>query len=94
MTTFQRYGPDRLQKFFLYLIVGDWLLLGGIALFIDSLSFVYGSALALLMVGYNVLLMKLCFYRARRASDGYLLYPVVFAVVASFVLLGYVFLFQ
>ncbi|MBY6185893.1 hypothetical protein KUV89_04535 [Marinobacter hydrocarbonoclasticus] len=91
MSRFQRHGPDKLQKFFLYLIVADWLLLAGVALVLDSLTFVHGSAIALLVVAYNVLLMKLCLVRARRASDGYLLYPVVFAGLISFLLLGYVF---
>ncbi|MBY5920039.1 hypothetical protein [Ferrimonas balearica] len=94
MSQFQRHGPDRLQKYFLYLIVGDWLLLGGVALVLDSLTFVYGCIIALLVVAYNILLIKLCFFRARRASDGYLLYPVVFAALLSFAILGYVFLFQ
>ncbi|MBW3139396.1 hypothetical protein KUV42_00520 [Ferrimonas balearica] len=63
-------------------------------LVVDSLSFLYSSAIALLVVAYNVLLMKLCFIRARRSSDGYLLYPVVFAALVSFALLGYVFFFR
>ncbi|GAA4873083.1 hypothetical protein [Ferrimonas pelagia] len=94
MTRFQRNGPDGLQKYFLYLIIADWLLLilGGFLL--SRVSFVYAAVICIMLLLYNVLLVKLCFIRARRASDGYLLYPVVTACLVAGGLLAWQFLFR
>ncbi|SHH17295.1 hypothetical protein [Ferrimonas marina] len=89
MTDFTRHGPDRLQKYFLYLIVIDWVLLALGWYFLERLSFSYGIVVCVMLLLYNALLVKLCFFRARRASDGYLLYPVTFACVMAGVLFGF-----
>jgi hypothetical protein len=93
VATFHRRGPDRLQKFFLYLILTDWLLLLVTAIKMESLSFFYGSVIAFMLFAYNLFLAHLCRIRARRAKDTYLIYPVVLGAFISFLLVSYFFIF-
>ncbi|ABE56904.1 conserved hypothetical protein [Shewanella denitrificans OS217] len=92
VATFHRRGPDRLQKFFLYLILVDWLLLLVTTLKMQSLSFFYGSVIAFMLFIYNLFLANLCRIRARRAKDTYLIYPVVLGAFISFLLVSYFFI--
>ncbi len=89
---YQRNGPDGLQKLFLYLILIDWFVLTYLGTQINTMNFAYGAFVSLLLGSFNLLLVGLCFKRARRTEDGYLLYPVVFGALLSFGMVVYFFL--
>ncbi len=90
---YQRKGPDGLQKLFLYLILTDWFVLLYLGTQVNNITFRHGAFVSVLLSAFNVLLVGLCFKRARRAEDGYLLYPVIFGAIFSFLLVFYLFLF-
>ena len=90
---YQRKGPDGLQKLFLYLILIDWFVLLYLCTQIDNITFGNGAFVSALLSAFNLLLVGLCFKRARRTEDGYLLYPVIFGAIISFGLVFYFFLF-
>lgn len=80
---------DFLQKFFMYLIIIDWLLLGFIVLRIQSLNIYYGSVVSALLVVYNSFLTHICFRRAKRRDDTHLIYPVIMGTVIASLLFLY-----
>ncbi|TKB47812.1 hypothetical protein FCL40_15170 [Ferrimonas sediminicola] len=84
---FVRNGPDRLQKVFLYLILVNWLVAGLLLLKLDQLSFVAGLLAGGGIAMLQFLLLKLSLMRARRAGDGYLLYPVLSSTLLIVLLL-------
>ncbi|MCE9686211.1 hypothetical protein LZP73_08265 [Shewanella sp. AS16] len=90
---FHRRGADKLQKFFLYLILLDWVLLLITAIEMQSLSFRYGAIISVMLLVYNVFLTHLCRIRARRANDAYMIYPVMTGALISFLLVTYFFFF-
>ncbi|BDY05660.1 hypothetical protein [Ferrimonas sp. YFM] len=91
---FVRHGPDRLQKVFLYLILVNWLVAGLLLLKLEELSFLAGVLAGSGVVMLQFLLLKLSLMRARRAGDGYLLYPVVISTLLIVMLLiGFFFLY-
>ena len=90
---YQRKGPDGLQKLFLYLILVDWFVLLYLITQISGITLGHGAFVSVLLSAFNVLLVGLCFKRARRSGDGYLLYPVIFGAIISFLLVFYFFLF-
>ncbi|SDK20553.1 hypothetical protein SAMN04488540_12156 [Ferrimonas sediminum] len=84
---FVRNGPDRLQKVFLYLILVNWLVAGLLLMKIDSLSFLAGTLAGAGIILLQFFLLKLSLMRARRAGDGYLLYPVTASTLLIVLLL-------
>ncbi|USD36243.1 hypothetical protein [Ferrimonas sp. SCSIO 43195] len=84
---FVRNGPDRLQKVFLYLILVNWLVAGLLMMKIDSLSFLAGTLAGGGIIMLQFFLLKLTLMRARRAGDGYLLYPVTASTLLIVLLL-------
>ncbi|MGI2258633.1 hypothetical protein [Shewanella sp. GXUN23E] len=91
-STFNRRGPDGPQKVFLYLILLGWLMLIWLALNIHSMSSRYGIISSLLLLLFNLLLVAICYRRARRTDDGYLIYPVVGSSIGSYMLIAWYFL--
>ena len=91
--SYVRKGVDGLQKIFLYLIILDWLMLIYLCAEIKQLPFRYGVVASVMDIVFNLILMNLCFKRARRAEDGYLIYPVIAGALLSFCLVGYFFFF-
>lgn len=91
--SYVRKGVDGLQKLFLYLIILDWFILIYLFTEIKYLPFRYGVAASIMIIFFNLILMKLCFKRARRTTDSYLIYPVIGGALFSFSLVGYFFLF-
>lgn len=89
--SFHRNGSDKLQKVFLYLILLNWLLLIIVALNINTLRFSHGVMISIMIFIYNYFLAHLCFIRAARAQDAYLIYPVVIGALSSFFLVVYFF---
>ena len=85
-TTFNRRGPDGPQKVFLYLILLGWLMLIWLALNLQEMSTRYAVISCCLLLFYNLLMVGICFRRARRTDDGYLIYPVVGSAIGSYVL--------
>jgi hypothetical protein len=90
-TSFKRVGANKLQKFFLYLILLDWVLLIITALEMQSLSFGYGAIISVMLFIYSLFLTNLCRIRARRANDAYMIYPVIIGAIVSFLLVVYFF---
>lgn len=91
---YHRKGPDGLQKLFLYLILIDWFVLFYLVSQITNITFRHGAFVSILLGAFNLLLVGLCFKRARRGGDGYLLYPVIFGALLSFIMVFYFFLFK
>lgn len=89
----QRKGPDGLQKLFLYLILIDWFVLIYISFEIREFTFRHGSMASVMLTIFNLILVNLCYRRARRAEDSYLLYPVIGGALLSFILMAYFFFF-
>ncbi len=50
-----------------------------------------GTTISLLLFGYNGLLVYLCFKRARRGGDYYIIYPTLAAILLAFILFLYFF---
>ncbi|MEZ9594343.1 hypothetical protein AB4298_06855 [Shewanella sp. 10N.261.52.F9] len=88
-----RKGPDFLQKLFLYLILFDWVVLLYLFVEIKSMSFRHGAITSVMVVIFNLILVNLCFKRARRAEDSYQIYPVIMGALMSFVIIAYFFFF-
>ncbi|MCL1126499.1 hypothetical protein [Shewanella surugensis] len=89
----QRKGPDSLQKLFLYLILIDWFVLIYISFEIREFTFRDGSMASVMLTIFNLILVNLCYRRARRTEDSYLLYPVIGGALLSFILMAYFFFF-
>ncbi|QUJ68679.1 hypothetical protein KDD30_06115 [Photobacterium sp. GJ3] len=83
--------PDGLQKLFLWLIVLDYFLLSHFLLRMDSMTLNAGTTISFLLFGYNGLLAYLCFKRARRSGDFYIIYPTLAAILLAFILFLYFF---
>ncbi|WBJ95609.1 hypothetical protein [Shewanella sp. MTB7] len=90
----QRKGPDGLQKVFLYLILLDWTILFYITTGINNMTFRHGVLSSMMLTVFNLILMNLCFRRARRSGDSYMLYPVIGGALYSFMLMIYFFFFM
>ncbi len=91
--SYERKGPDALQKLFLYLIIFDWIILIYLIVEIKEMSFRHGAITSVVVAMFNLLLVNLCFRRARRAEDSYQIYPVIIGSLLSFVLIAYFFFF-
>ncbi|MGS0675409.1 hypothetical protein [Shewanella sp. 0m-4] len=91
--SYERKGPDALQKLFLYLILFDWIILIYLIVEIKQMSFQHGATTSVIVAMFNLLLVNLCFRRARRAEDGYQIYPVIIGALLSFFLIAYFFFF-
>lgn len=84
---------DFLQKFFMYLIIIDWVLLIVTSLKIQSLNSYYGSSISALLIIYNAFLCHISFVRAKRSRDAYLNYPVSMGMLIATLLFSYFFIF-
>jgi len=93
-TPHRRKGPDGLQKAFLYLILLDWFMLFYISTEMRHMTFRHGVLASFMLTMFNLILMNLCFRRARRSGDTYLLYPVIAGALFSFILMSYFFFFD
>ncbi|RTR38318.1 hypothetical protein EKG38_15275 [Shewanella canadensis] len=93
-TPHRRKGPDGLQKAFLYLILLDWFMLFYISTEMRHMTFRHGVLASLMLTMFNLILVNLCFRRARRSGDTYLLYPVIAGALLSFILMCYFFFFD
>jgi len=93
MPSFERKGPDNLQKLFLYLIIFDWIALLYLASELTTLSFRQGVSTSIMLATFNCILFNICLKRTRRSNDSYLIYPVIAAALLSFILIAYFFLF-
>ena len=93
-SSYERKGPDGLQKLFLYLILLDWFILLYLTTELKDMPFKQGVAASIMVTLFNFLLVNLCFKRARRSSDSYLIYPVIGGALLSFLLLAYFFFFN
>ena len=72
---------DGLQKLLLYLILLNfWLLYLYVAHFV-RLPLTLALLVSLLCIGYNLLLCHLAVHRARRSTDGYIIYPVLISAL-------------
>ncbi|WP_076413061.1 hypothetical protein [Shewanella sp. UCD-KL12] len=90
---YRRKGPDGLQKLFLYLILLDWFILLYISTEIKHMTFRHGAVASIMLTLFNLILVNLCYRRARRSGDSYLIYPVIAGALFSFVLMSYFFFF-
>ncbi len=66
-----------IQKFLLYLILANFILMGLYIAFAHELTFAVNILLTTLLIIYNLLLCHLVSLRARRSKDGYIIYPVI-----------------
>lgn len=89
----KRKGPDGLQKVFLYLIVLDWVILFFVTIEVNNTTFRHGVLSSIMLTSFNLILMNICFRRARRSGDSYMLYPVITGALYSFTLMSYFFFF-
>ncbi|MDO6679648.1 MULTISPECIES: hypothetical protein [unclassified Shewanella] len=85
----KRKGPDGLQKLFLYLILIEWFLLIYTTTTISRMTFRQGLMTLTLLLGFNLILAKLGRKRAKRSTDGYIIYPILCGGLLSFILLIY-----
>ncbi|QQX80509.1 hypothetical protein JK628_01100 [Shewanella sp. KX20019] len=90
---YERKRPDLLQKLFLYLILFDWVILIYLVIELKNMSFRYGAMTSIMVALFNLILVNLCFRRARRAEDSYQIYPVIIGALMSFALIAYFFFF-
>lgn len=72
---------DMLQKFLLYLILLNFGLLYLYVHFFSRLPLALGLLVTLLCIGYNLMLCHLANKRARRSTDGYIIYPVLISAL-------------
>jgi hypothetical protein len=80
MITREKKSPNsgkRLQKFFLYLIIANFILVGLYIRYAHEMAFTINILLTCLLIIYNLLLCQLVSRRARRSQDAYIIYPVV-----------------
>ncbi|WP_318512980.1 hypothetical protein [Photobacterium leiognathi] len=82
---------DNLQKTFLWLIIIDYLLLPFFLYQLSSLDLKTGTMISLLLILYNGLLAGFCFHRANRTDDGYIIYPIISAILLAFICFLYFF---
>ncbi|KPA51382.1 membrane protein [Photobacterium leiognathi subsp. mandapamensis] len=82
---------DNLQKTFLWLIIIDYILLSLFLYQLSSLDLKTGTMISLLLVLYNGLLAVFCFHRANRTDDGYIIYPIISAILLAFICFLYFF---
>ncbi|TKB54598.1 hypothetical protein [Ferrimonas aestuarii] len=88
---FVRNGPDRLQKVFLYLILVNWLVAVLVVMKLPSLSLFSSLVAGGSVIALQLTLLQLAKLRARRAGDGYLLYPITACTILMvFVITGFV----
>ncbi|ATY82720.1 hypothetical protein CVS42_18855 [Aeromonas veronii] len=66
-----------IQKFLLYLILANFILMGLYIGYAQELAFATNILLTSLLIIYNLLLCQLVSLRARRSKDGYIIYPVI-----------------
>lgn len=83
-----------LHKFVLYLILLNFLLIGLHAFWSGTLSMQGQWAVSLLLVMYNVLLMRLIKRKAINRHDSYLIYPVISGAIMLSISLFYVYFIQ
>ncbi|WP_332404939.1 hypothetical protein [Vibrio metschnikovii] len=81
---------DNIKKFFLWLIILDYILLGFFLAHLWSLSLNSGTIISLLLVLYNILLTILCFQRTNH-NDLHIIYPIISATLLAFVCFLYFF---
>ncbi len=79
--TTQLPRADLLQKFLLYLILFNFGLLYLYIHFFSRLPLFLGLLVTILCIGYNLMLCHLAHKRARRSTDGYILYPVLISAL-------------
>ncbi len=83
-----------LQKFLLYLILVNFLLLYLYATHIGELPLFQGLWVTLLAISYNLMLCRLVNRRARRRGDGYIIYPVVISAILLCACIFYYFIIR
>ncbi|MCF3095877.1 hypothetical protein EHZ86_00740 [Aeromonas australiensis] len=81
-----------IQKFLLYLILANFILMGLYIVYAQDLAFFPNMLLTTLLIIYNLLLCRLVARRARRSKDGYIIYPVIWVsiVLCAVVLLRFI----
>lgn len=89
--TIQIRKKDGLQKVFLWLIVIDYFLLFFFIYRFNRLTLSGGVTISLMLFTYNSLLTFICFHRAKRHSDYYIIYPVLTATLLTFISFIYFF---
>lgn len=85
---------DGVQKLLLYLILLNYWLLYLYAAHIFVLPAGLAALVSLLCIAYNLLLCRLTVRRARRQTDGYIVYPVLIGAVLFCGLMLYVFIIR
>lgn len=80
-----RKKPPYMQKFLLYLILANFVLLWLYYHHVPALPLLRSIVVTALLIGYNLLLCRLVLRRARSSSDSYIVYPVV---IVSMLLCG------
>lgn len=81
---------DPIKKFFLWLVVVDYLLLGLFLLLISDLSLNGGTLISALLLMYNLLLNMVCFQRPAH-QDTHIIYPILSATLLAFICFIYFF---
>ncbi|EAR57283.1 hypothetical protein SKA34_05985 [Photobacterium sp. SKA34] len=90
-TELKQRKADNLQKTFLWLIVIDYILLSFFLFQLSALNLRAGTVISLLLIFYNGLLAFFCFHRANRIDDGYIIYPIISAILLAFICFLYFF---
>ncbi|WP_413112651.1 hypothetical protein [Thaumasiovibrio sp. DFM-14] len=89
-TEFIRNGADRIQQIFILLIATNWILLIGFWVQMFYLPRKISILLSLLLLTYNLILLRVGSIRARRFEDDALRFTITFAsfltAIASWVL--------
>lgn len=89
-----KQGTPGLQKFLLYLILANFILVWLYHRSIPSLPVFRSLLVTSLLIGYNLLLCKLVVRRARRHGDSYVVYPVVMVSIFLCASVLYVYLIR
>nr|WP_321272573.1 hypothetical protein [uncultured Tolumonas sp.] len=84
-------ADKRLHKFVLYLILANFILIGLYHMNYSHISQLGQMAAGSLLVGYNLMLVKLISQHTHNSHDTYLIYPVVIAVFSLCVSMLYLF---
>lgn len=84
-------ADKRLHKFVLYLILANFILIGLYHMSYSHISQLGQMAAGSLLVGYNLMLVKLISQHTHNSHDTYLIYPVVIAVFSLCVSMLYLF---
>lgn len=69
------------QRFVMFLVFCNYLLIGGYALLFDGLSSIGNVLVTGLLVFYNILLSWLVIHRTKRQSDRFLLYTMTLSIL-------------